>query len=89
MFPVEYREGEVELDSHSLACRPPDEVRAEDFVVAREGDGPSVVAARELLGGDISLRVTRHGARHDEREHVRVGAIMEFRETVQESHQER
>lgn len=56
------------------------------LVGAHEGDGPSVVAEREVLGGSVPMQVAGDRSRGDEREHARVGAIVEPGEPVQQRH---
>lgn len=83
---VEQREREVDVDAHALRRVAPHQVHSEDLVRAGEGDGPSLVAARELLARDVTLQVAGHGLGHDEREHVRVGAVVQLGEAVQQRH---
>lgn len=42
--------------------------------------------AAEVLGGDVAVGLARGGARHHEGKDVRVGAVLEPRRPVQQSH---
>jgi len=86
MFPIEECEGEVDVDSHALGGIPPYEVNAEDFFCARECDGPFLVAVDKLLGGHVSMEVSRHGLGDHEGEDVGVPSVWELRESVEEGH---
>ena len=49
VFPVEECECEVHINSHAFRRVSPDQVHTQNFVGARESNGPFVIAARELF----------------------------------------
>lgn len=66
------------------------EVHAQGPVVgALEADGPTVVPVVEVLGGRISVQVTRHRTGDDEGEDACIVAVVQFGEAVQQRHRKR
>ena len=47
LFPVEQSDGKVDVELHAVAGAAPDEVHPQGLVVAREPEGPPVVAVAE------------------------------------------
>ena len=47
LFPVEQRDCKVDVELHAVAGAAPDEVHPQGLVVAREPEGPPVVAVAE------------------------------------------
>jgi hypothetical protein len=45
------------------------------LVFSGEGDGPFVPGVSKVLGDDVTVKITRHGFRHDEREDLKVHYI--------------
>jgi len=86
VFAVEYGEREVHVDAHRLGSALPHQIRAQHLVGARERDGPFLVAARKLLGRDVPVRVPGHRLGHYEREHVRLSAVRQLNQPVQQRH---
>ena len=63
------------------------EIYAQSFIVGTgKRNGPPMVAIVKVLGGGITVQITRYRPGHDKREDARVVSVVEFGETIQKSH---
>lgn len=86
MLRIQQRERQVYIDPHILTGGFPHQEDAQDFVGAGKRYSPSLMAAGEFLTRHVTFWIARHGLGEDEREHVRVGAVVHLDEAVEKSH---